>query len=90
MPSATNLISFLRFVESHRSGRLPLKFSILGVDYFFEDTPADRCQSLQMGMSHGLRCMHAVEWAAVGKVVSRSRPGKRVARAHKHHKGCEG
>jgi hypothetical protein len=45
MPFATNLISFLRSVESHRSRVLPLKFAreVLWMPILFhENTPRDR------------------------------------------------
>jgi hypothetical protein len=57
-PSATNIFSFLRSVESHRSGRLPLKFAreVLCIDLWrpkwnsMHDFP-DRCLSTGMGRS---------------------------------------
>jgi hypothetical protein len=53
MPYATYLISSLRSVESYRSAQPPLEFAreVLWRPIFpTENTPADRCQSLQMGL----------------------------------------
>ena len=52
MPSATNLISFLRSVESHRSRELSLKFAgevLWRPILFLENTLPVRSKSLQMG-----------------------------------------
>jgi hypothetical protein len=64
MPSATNLISFLRYVESHRSGELQLKFAreVLWIPILFlEKTPTGPILiasdgSMTAWMSVGLPC----------------------------------
>jgi hypothetical protein len=78
MPSVANLVSFLRSVESHRSGSMEADFSPR------EHAPAPIFIAsdvyMTAWMSVGLPRMHVVEWAAVAKVGSRSRGTKPVPR----------